>query len=243
MRVDFYKDELEMGKAEAEHLVDIINSKEHPVICVPAGQSCICMFNELVKMYKEGKVDFDKVKFVGLDEWYDCKQYEGTARWILDTTFLNEINLNEDHCRFFNTNAEDPEKECQEVEKFIEDNGGLDYIALGVGMNGHVALNEPGVDLTLGAHVNTLAEKTKEVSEKYFENGMPDLKKGLTLGYKNIFEAREIVVFINGERKVPIFEKFMKTPVTNEFPVTNIKTSSKARMVVDLAASKNIYVE
>ena len=243
MRVDFYKNEEEMGQIEAEHLAEIINSKENPLICVPAGQSCICMFNALIKMYEEGKVDFSKVKFVGLDEWYQCKQYEGTARWILDTTFLNHINFNEKISRFFNTNADNPEKECEEIEKFIEDNGGLDYIALGVGMNGHVALNEPGVDLNIGAHVNTLADKTKEVSEKYFENGMPDLKQGLTLGYKNIFAAKEIVVFINGERKVPVFEKFMKTSVTNEYPVTNVKSTNKSRVVVDLAASKNIYVE
>lgn len=126
--------------------------------------------------------------------------------------------------------------------KYIDDNGKIDYMILGVGMNGHVALNEPGVDLTLGAHVATLANKTREVSSKYFENGTPvTLTRGLTLGYKNIFEAKDLVVILNGAHKAPIVKKFMETPISNEFPVTNIKRSPIARVVMDQAAASDIY--
>mgnify|MGYP000867626510 CR=1 FL=1 len=118
----------------------------------------------------------------------------------------------------------------------------LRTMILGVGMNGHVALNEPGVDLTLGAHVATLANKTREVSSKYFENGTPvTLTRGLTLGYKNIFEAKDLVVILNGAHKAPIVKKFMETPISNEFPVTNIKRSPIARVVMDQAAASDIY--
>lgn len=144
--------------------------------------------------------------------------------------------------RMFNSNPADPEKECREIEKYIDDNGKIDYMILGVGMNGHVALNEPGVDLTLGAHVATLANKTREVSSKYFENGTPvTLTRGLTLGYKNIFEAKDLVVILNGAHKAPIVKKFMETPISNEFPVTNIKRSPIARVVMDQAAASDIY--
>ena len=33
------------------------------------------------------------------------------------------------------------------MEKFIKDNGGIDCLLLGVGTNGHLALNEPGCDI------------------------------------------------------------------------------------------------
>ena len=103
-------------------------------------------------------------------------------------------------------------------------------------------LNEPGVDLTLGAHVATLANKTREVSSKYFENGTPvTLTRGLTLGYKNIFEAKDLVVILNGAHKAPIVKKFMETPISNEFPVTNIKRSPIARVVMDQVAASDIY--
>ena len=54
--------------------------------------------------------------------------------------------------RFFNSNPEDREKECAEKEKFIKDNGGIDCLLLGVGINGHLALNESGCDIHIRAH-------------------------------------------------------------------------------------------
>ena len=38
------------------------------------------------------------------------------------------------------------------MEKFIKDNGGIDCLLLGVGTNGHLALNEPGCDIHIRAH-------------------------------------------------------------------------------------------
>ena len=55
------------------------------------------------------------------------------------------------------------------MEKFIKDNGGNDYLLLDVGMNGHLALNETGCDKHGRAHSSNRAEKTKEVSAKYFD--------------------------------------------------------------------------
>lgn len=57
--------------------------------------------------------------------------------------------------------------------KYIDDNGKIDYMILGVGMNGHVALNEPGVDLTLGAHVATLANKTRRYPPSTLKTALP----------------------------------------------------------------------
>lgn len=241
MFIEIYETPEELGKAEAARIAKMIREKENPLLCLAAGQSCICVYQELIEMNRRGEVDFSRVKIVGLDEWCDYPAYESSAGWILDTTFFNFINIDRKNMRMFQSNPADPEEECREIERFIEENGGIDYIALGVGMNGHVALNEPGADFSLGAHVNLLAEKTREVSDKYFKDGIPPLTRGLTLGFKNIFEAREIAVLLNGAHKAPIMEKFMNTPVTNEFPVTCMKTCDRTRMVLDQAAASMIY--
>lgn len=242
MFLEIYKDTKELGDAEARRIAALLRKKPDALLCLAAGQSAICVYERLIEMYRAGEVDFSKTRIVGLDEWCDYPAYEGSARWILDTTFFNGINLDRSRMRMFNSNPADPEKECREIEKYIDDNGEIDYMILGVGMNGHVALNEPGVDLTLGAHVATLADKTREVSSKYFENGTPvTLTRGLTLGYKNIFEAKDLVVILNGAHKAPIVKKFMETPISNEFPVTNIKRSPIARVVMDQAAASDIY--
>lgn len=242
MVLEVYKDEAELGRKEAEHIAELINSKEKPLLCLPAGQSFVSVYNALIEMYKKGDVSFEKVKIVGLDEWCDYGNYESSARWILDTSFFNYINLKKENMRMFNPHPEDTQKECHDIEQYIEDNGGIDYLGLGVGMNGHVGLNEPGADFTLGAHVNDLAQKTLEVSDKYFKDGIPPLKRGLTLGFKNFFAAREIVIAFCGAHKAPIVKKFMETPITSDFPVTNMKKSDKTRVIMDRAAASDIYV-
>ena len=63
---------------------------------------------------------------------------------MLDNALFKHIDVKEENMRFFNPNPEDREKECAEIEKFIKDNGGIDCLLLGVGINGQLALNEPG---------------------------------------------------------------------------------------------------
>ena len=76
---------------------------------------------------------------------------------MLDNALFKHIDVKEENMRFFNPNSEDREKECAEMEKFIKDNGGIDCLLLGVGINGHLALNEPGYDIHIRAHSCSLA--------------------------------------------------------------------------------------
>jgi glucosamine-6-phosphate isomerase len=240
MIVEFYSTLNDLGLAEAKHIARIIKEKKSPLLCLAAGQSCICVFNHLVEMYKRKEVDFSGVKIAGLDEWNGFDSYESTAGWILDTTFFNHVNLDRKNMRMFDPNPADNEQECREAENFIKDNGGIDYLVLGVGMNGHVGFNEPGCDFGAGVHINAIADKTLEVSDKYFKNGIPDLRRGITLGFKNFFEAREIVVAINGEHKASIVKAFFESPVTNQLPVTGMKTCNRTRVILDYAAARNV---
>ncbi|MGN1404708.1 MAG: 6-phosphogluconolactonase [Erysipelotrichaceae bacterium] len=242
MKIEIYKSMEEMGLKEAEHIAEIIQAKKNPLLCIPAGSSAECVFSALVKLYEEGGISFKDVKFVGLDEWCGYYRYEGTCRWMLDNALFKHIDVKEENMRFFNSNPEDREKECAEMEKFIKDNGGIDYLLLGVGMNGHLALNEPGCDIHGKAHSCDLAEKTREVSVKYFDYET-QLKYGITLGIENFREARETVVIFNCERKADIFEQFIKSAPTNELPVSLVKEFNNVRVISDLAAASKIYIE
>lgn len=237
MKIEIYEDTQKLGEAEAKRIARLLKQKPDALLCVPAGASGVCVFEQLIKMNQAGEVDFSQAYIVGLDEWCDFPFYEGSARWILDTSFFNFINIDRKKMCMFQSAPANPEQECCRVEEFIRQRGGIDYIMLGVGMNGHVALNEPGVDLTEGAHVAQIASKTIEVSAKYFEHGMPVIRRGLTLGYRNIFEAKQVVMILNGQHKAPIVKKLLETPITSDFPATNIKTCGRARIVMDQAAA------
>ena len=66
--------------------------------------------------------------------------------------------------------------------------GGIDLMLVGVGMNGHIGFNEPGVPVDNYSHVIDLDNATQSVGQKYFKNPTK-LKKGITLGLNNLLQT------------------------------------------------------
>ena len=65
----------------------------------------------------------------------------------------------------------------------------LMWCILGIGMNGHVGMNEPGTSPSLRSHITDLASQTQKIGQKYFKKEQ-QLSKGITLGIATLMEAR-----------------------------------------------------
>src|SRR6185369_417948 len=95
--------------------------------------------------------------------------------------------------------------ECDRVNEFLTPDG-LDIMLVGIGLNGHIAMNEPGTLFDLRAHISQLAEETINVGQKYFDKPTK-LSKGITLGLKNFSEAKLPILMANGLKKASIIQK------------------------------------
>ena len=71
------------------------------------------------------------------------------------------------------------------MDHAIRSAGGIDLMLVGVGLNGHVGFNEPGISPDHYSHVVPLEESTRESGQKYF-NEPTDLKNGITLGLRPV---------------------------------------------------------
>ena len=74
-----------------------------------------------------------------------------------------------------------PEEECARMNQLISEKGPIDFMLVGVGMNGHIGFNEPGESSMLEAHIAILDETTRTIGKKYFEQEVI-INKGITLG-------------------------------------------------------------
>ena len=106
IKIEIYRSMEVMGLKEAEYIVELIQTKKNPLLCIPAGSSAECVFSTLVKLYEEEMVSFKDVKFVGLDEWYDYDRYEGACRWMFDNALFKHIDVKEENMCLFNSNPE-----------------------------------------------------------------------------------------------------------------------------------------
>lgn len=221
-------------------IAQVIMEKPDALICLAAGHTSLPLFDELIHSDKDGSIDFSCVKFVGLDEWEGLSgDDDGSCENFLRSNLLDGIGIKEKNIRLFNGKAQNLQTECNEIEDFIELNGGIDYMLLGVGMNGHLGLNEPGVDISSTAGIVKLHDVTLKVADKYF-NEKPRLKGGVTLGIKNIVDAKKIEVLITGQKKSSIVSKIYETEKTNLIPATLIKNYDHVTYVLDAAAAQLI---
>lgn len=239
-KISTYPDYGSMSDAAASRVIALLNNKPNAVICFPSGSTPKGMFQALVTASQNGRVDFSQCIFIGLDEWIGLGAGDdGSCRDLLDRDFLKPIGLRNDQIVFFDGKAFDPQAECDHVNKVVAHLGGLDLIVLGVGMNGHLALNEPGTPWDIYAHISELDPVTVEVGQKYF-NQPTVLTRGITVGIRHILEARAAILIASGASKAPVIQRALAFPVSKDFPATVLQNHLNAEFILDEHAAELI---
>ena len=133
----------------------------------------------------------------------------------------------------------EPERECERMSSFVRRAGGLDFVLLGVGMNGHLALNEPHAGLDIPARRVKLDAETVRVSEKYFSDGGHAPEYGITLGVPELLGAREVWITIFGEHKRETSRRLLDPETRAEdFPAAAALSLERAVLVFDRAPTR-----
>ena len=157
----------------------------------------------------------------------------------MEKYLFGKLKLGADQVIEFNAKAEDLENECKKMDDFIKSNGGLDLVVLGVGMNGHLGLNEPGVSFDNYSHVVELSENTKKVAQKYFDTER-ELEKGITIGIKHFLEAKKEILVVSGEKKADIVKKLVEEEVNENVPATSAKLHKNSFLLIDKESSSKL---
>ena len=206
-----------------------LEEKPNSLICIAAGHSSLPLCEELIARYKNSQVDFSKAYFIAMDEWLHMNpSVPGSCGDFLNKHFLSHVNFPENHVRLFDGLAEDTAAECASVKALIESLGGFDVMILGMGMNGHLALNDPGTPFDASVRVSEIDEVTKSVGTKYFTDA-PTLSGGITIGLKEICASRNIILIVFGDHKQEIIKKLLDSPATTDLPASVLKTVPDAQ--------------
>lgn len=233
-----------MCKQIADEIQEDLKKNPKQMLCIAAGTTSLGVFKHLIERYNNGEIDFSQAYFVAMDEWLHMNETTpDSCGNFLVREFLNYVNYAPSHVYLWNGCNEDPEEECRIAENFIRENSDrevIDYLVLGMGMNGHLALNEPGVDLHDTAHICVLDTVTQKVGQKYFQEGAA-LTGGITLGIENFRQSARTVLMVDGQHKAGIVQKVLGAPeVTNMLPATAVREFPNASFYCDEAAASEV---
>ncbi len=227
-----------LGNRAAADLLQIAGVAKKPLFCPTSGSTPAALYRALVRQLKDQKLDYSDWKFIGLDEWAGMNGTDnGSCRDFVNNELFEPLNIREDQIYFFDGRATDLQRECTRAEDFIERAGGITVAIVGLGLNGHVGMNEPGTPVAQRAHVAAIAAETQDVGQKYFSEPK-DLSKGITLGLATLLQAQHVFLLANGAKKAAIVKRIIEENETPNLPATALKRHSDFRIYLDGEAAR-----
>jgi glucosamine-6-phosphate isomerase len=243
MQLKIYKDYKALSGETANEVIDLIKNKPAAVLCFASGDSPRLTCQIITERAIQQQIDFSKIIFIGLDEWVGIPpDNEGSCRFFFESLLVKPLHLSPSQIHFFNALSGNPASECAAMDKVIFEKGGIDLMIVGIGMNGHIGFNEPGVSFNNYSHITDLDETTISVGQKYFK-GAVVLKQGITLGLKHLMESKKTIVMANGSKKATVVKKAIEGEVTNDFPATIIQNHPQGIVMIDEEAASLLVKE
>lgn len=237
MKVIVTKNYEEMSAVAANMVAELIAAKPDCVLGLATGSTPEGMYANLVRGYKEGKIDFSAVRSVNLDEYFPIKpENDQSYRYFMNKNLFDHVNIDKANTYVPNGQAEDPQAEGARYEKIIDDLGGADLQILGIGQNGHIGFNEPDEVLIAGTHLEDLTEDTIKVNSRFFASVDEVPKQAFSMGIGSIFKARSIVIMASGANKHNAVAKMLEGNVTTFCPATLLNLHPNVTLICDEAA-------
>ncbi|MEX2232181.1 MAG: glucosamine-6-phosphate deaminase [Cyclobacteriaceae bacterium] len=237
MQLMIFKDYSALSFHAAKEIVDLVRNKPDAVLCLASGDTPRQTYNLVAETATSKQVDFSRCTFVGLDEWVGISpDNEGSCHYFLYTHLFEPLRIQTSHIHLFNGLSEDFGNECKKMDAIIRKKGGIDLIVVGVGMNGHVGFNEPGVPPNLYSHVVALDSTTQSVGQKYFKQST-ELLQGITLGLQHLLESRKAIMMASGRKKAEVMRKALEEPVSREMPACIIRNHKQGMVFLDEEAA------
>ena len=227
----------EMSQTVCKIISEKLTELSSPVLGLATGSTPQRLYELLVDEYKQGKISFANTHTVNLDEYVGLDSTDPNSyRYYMDTILFDHIDIPKHQAHIPNGAATDLQKECEDYEAIIRSAGGVDLQLLGIGLNGHIGFNEPGTSFTSRTHVVALDESTREANARFF-NSIDDVPtQAITMGIDSIFESKEIVLMISGEKKAEALYKLINGDVTEDFPASILQNHENVTVVADKAA-------
>ncbi|HVG39371.1 MAG TPA: 6-phosphogluconolactonase [Pyrinomonadaceae bacterium] len=214
--------EAEIGRRCAEIIVEEVRRKPSLLLCAATGASPTLAYRLLAEKKKEEPSLFRELRVLKLDEWQGLPMDDaGTSETYLRKYLIGPLEISADRYFSFASDAADPQRECAKIADVLRAQGPIDLSVLGVGANGHLAMNEPAVELTPGPHLAELSEATRQ--HPMIQHIAIPPRHGITLGVSDLMRSQKIVVIIQGEAKREVVRRLLSGGISTTLPVSLLR--------------------
>ena len=127
MRIIEAKNYEDMSKKAAEIIAAQILLKPDAVLGLATGSTPVGTYQNLIKKYEAGELDFSQVSSVNLDEYKGLSgEHDQSYRYFMNENLFNHVNIDKSRTAVPNGLEEDAAKACADYDAVIAAAGGVD---------------------------------------------------------------------------------------------------------------------
>jgi glucosamine-6-phosphate isomerase len=207
-------------------------------ICLPSGNTPLKIYAGIAQSVKAGQASFRDAEIFALDDYGGlAAEDEGKCVNMLRRYLINHIDLPRERFHFLDVDSTDLENMCREYDRLIGD--GFDLTLLGIGLNGHLGLNEPGSAPDSRTRRVELHPSTVSGSASYVKHSnLPTW--GVGVGLKQLLGSKEVWLLANGGKKAGIVQRTVQGEITAELPASLLRRHANAWLIVDAEAGATL---
>lgn len=231
------KDDADMSRRAANIISAQVILHPDSVLGLATGSTPVGTYRQLIQRYREGDLDFSRVRTVNLDEYCGLpKEDPNSYHAFMWEHLFRYINIKQEHIHIPDGMAADAQAECARYEAVIAALGGIDLQLLGLGRNGHIGFNEPDSSFSKGTHRVHLTQSTIEANARFFASADAVPRFAYSMGVRSILLARRILLIVGGEDKAKAVRDACYGSITPDVPASILQLHPNVTVIADQAA-------
>ena len=226
----------DFGTACLAALIDAVGDRRDVAVGLPTGNTPLPLYAEIASAVRAKNLDISRWRPFAIDEYggpklHPCSNRAFFARHWDSIPGAAAVEQ-------FDPEATDIEREVLRMSEAVERAGGLSVALLGIGLNGHVAFNEPGSMPGSRTRRVALTEASRESARACWGDETPNW--GLTLGLGELYGAETVILMANGAAKAEIVAAAIDRPEIPEVPASLARSANRVVWVIDDAAASRL---
>jgi glucosamine-6-phosphate deaminase len=202
----------------------------------------LAMYQELVRMHREERLDFSRVVSFNLDEYLGLRSnHPQSFHHFMQQNFFAHVNLTPANIHIPDGGIRGNYSQyCASYENRIRESGGIDLQILGIGRNGHIGFNEPTSSLGSRTRLKVLSRETIEDNRRFFaaEEEIPQC--AITMGIGTILEAKRVLLLASGSSKAGAIARAIEGPLTASVTASALQLHGEVTFIVDREAGAQL---
>jgi glucosamine-6-phosphate deaminase len=175
-------------------------------------------------------------EYIGLDYGHPENDH-----YFMNKHLFDHIDIKRENINLLDGMAGDLQKECTSYEAKIKKHGPVKLFLSGIGVNGHLAFNEPGSSLSSRTRIKTLTQETRKTNARLFSGDIDKVPRGaLTVGLGTIYDAEEVVLIASGESKAAALSQTIEGAIGHMCPASIMQAHPHGVIICDEAAASKL---